>query len=191
MTILVFHCVYGNFLCRVAYISYKRHGIYLSNVNICISKVNNVVYIVIHCQPKYIIMSKISIGMVLSQLIKEKNFSAIQLSERMGKSRQVIYADLKRSSMRDDMIEEYAKALEIDKQFIYDRMEGIESTDSNYLIEHLSNLEEQFKRLLNQIDVKDRQIEGLQKTVEVLLGKSNPVTDKGKVMEMYKSLEVA
>lgn len=59
--------------------------------------------------------------------------------------------------------------------------------DKDYLQDYLLKLEDQFKRLLSQLEVKDRQIEKLMD----LLGKHKPATDEGKVLEMYKSKEVA
>ncbi|WP_254562182.1 helix-turn-helix domain-containing protein [Dyadobacter diqingensis] len=133
-------------------------------------------------------MSKKPVGLIIKSLIAEKNLSAEQMAKLTGKSRQQVYNDFNRVGMKDDEIEKYTNALQIEKQVVYDLLENksVEGNESNYLQEHLTNLEEQFKRLLNQIDVKDRQIEGLQKTVDVLLGKSEPGTDEGKVMEMYK-----
>lgn len=56
----------------------------------------------------------------------------------------------------------------------------ISSAPDQYLQDHVKHLEESFSKLAQQLEVKDRQIEhkdqqieGLQKTVEVLLGKSD------------------
>lgn len=50
-------------------------------------------------------------------------------------------------------------------------------TNSNveYLQVYLKDLEDKFNRLIDQYDVKDRQIEGMQRTIDVLLGKSEGV----------------
>lgn len=45
-----------------------------------------------------------------------------------------------------------------------------------YLQDHLVSLEENFKKLLEQLQVKDQQIAGLQRTVDALVGKSEGVT---------------
>lgn len=140
-------------------------------------------------------MSKKPVGKVIKSIIEDKNLSAEQVAKLVGKSKQQVYNDFNRVGMKDDQIERYADALQVDKQLIYNRIEGTEKDageSSSYLMEHLASLEEQFKRLLNQIEVKDRQIEGLQKTVEVLLGKSEDVIKlraSRSVMPLHQGVE--
>lgn len=45
-----------------------------------------------------------------------------------------------------------------------------------YLHDHLRTLEENFTRLAHQLEMKDQQIAGLQRTVDALVGKSEGVT---------------
>jgi predicted DNA-binding protein YlxM (UPF0122 family) len=128
-------------------------------------------------------MTKVSIGIILSELISEANLSAIYMADRLGKSRQQVYMDLKRTSMRDKQIEEYAKALGIDKQVIYDRMESTlgDPKNADYLQEYMQKLEDNFRELrevfAEELSAKNRQIEKLMD----LLGKLNPDSDEPKI----------
>jgi predicted DNA-binding protein YlxM (UPF0122 family) len=128
-------------------------------------------------------MTKVSIGIILSELISEANLSAIYMADRLGKSRQQVYMDLKRTSMRDKQIEEYAKALEIDKQVIYDRMESTlgDPKNADYLQKYMQKLEDNFRELrevfAEELSAKNRQIEKLMD----LLGKLNPDSDEPKI----------
>lgn len=49
------------------------------------------------------------------------------------------------------------------------------AAENSYLLEHLRQLESSFNRLSSQLEKKDEQIAGLQRTVEVLLGKCDGV----------------
>lgn len=130
---------------------------------------------------------RISIGTVLSGLMQEKNLSAISMSEKLGKTRQNVYNDLKRTTMRDENIEEYAQAMNISKDEIYARWKDNETTSENItgidlLADQIAKIEQMFAQ---QLAIKDEQIKGLQRTVDVLLGKSECVTEKtGKVIEL-------
>lgn len=130
---------------------------------------------------------RISIGTVLSGLMQEKNLSAISMSEKLGKTRQNVYNDLKRTTMRDENIEEYALALNISKDEIYARWKDNETTSENItgidlLADQIAKIEQMFAQ---QLAIKDEQIKGLQRTVDVLLGKSECVTETtGKVIEL-------
>jgi predicted DNA-binding protein YlxM (UPF0122 family) len=128
-------------------------------------------------------MSKISIGLVLAELIKENNLSAIHIAERIGKSRQNIYNDLKKVAMKDEQIQEYAKALNIEKQVIYDRWNGKSTSNKagdDLLAQQMESLEQYFKNQVEfqrqQIESQLRTIESQQRTIELLLGKSEGVS---------------
>ena len=115
------------------------------------------------------------IGQVIKEIAAEKNLRIGELAESAGKSRQGMYVVFSRSEMKNEELEEWAKILNVTKEYLFERWKSSEtkSTDvtSNYLIEHLTALEEQFKRVLNQLEVKDRQIEKLMD----LLGKPKDV----------------
>ena len=59
--------------------------------------------------------------------------------------------------------------------------------NSSYLQEHLKTLEENFKRLAAQLESKDKQIDGLQRTVDSLLGRSfsMPASETGRVIPLH------
>ncbi len=69
------------------------------------------------------------------------------------------------------------------------------NSSESYLREHLLRLEESFALLSaqfkTQLESKDRQIDGLQRTVDALLGAPReksfrkPATETGRVVEMY------
>lgn len=133
-------------------------------------------------------MSKSPIGPILRQIVDEKSISNSHLIKALGVSKQAMYNSFKRTDMRNEEIEKWAEILGVTKEEIISRWKNEGSkqaqpqADSNYLMEHLASLEEQFKRLLSQLEIKDKQLEvkdqqmaGLQKTVDVLLGKSEGV----------------
>lgn len=49
---------------------------------------------------------------------------------------------------------------------------------ADYLLNYLKQLEEQFGRVAEQLAVKDRQMEGMQRTIDTLLGKYKGATLK-------------
>jgi len=55
--------------------------------------------------------------------------------------------------------------------------------DNSYLQDYLQKLEDQFKGLLSQLSVKDKQLDGMQRTIDSLLGKPEPATNMSKVIE--------
>lgn len=133
-------------------------------------------------------MKETPIGLVIKEIAGEKNLKVSKLSEISGKSRQGIYVTFGRSEMNDEEIEEWGKTLGVTKDYLFDRWkkgQTKDSGDTSYLQQHLANLEEQFKALAEQLRVKDKQMEGMQRTIDVLLGKYRPATSNGKVMEMY------
>lgn len=156
-------------------------------------------------------MARASIGMVLNQMLQEANLSAIHIAERMKKTKQNVYLDLKRTSMRDEQIEDWADALGISKTQIYDRWNntaGI-TPQQDVLGEQVKKIEEYFKNFLQvqqaerddlakQLEVKDKQLEARDRQLEArdrqieqlisLLGKPNPVIAKPKVRPMYQEL---
>lgn len=61
---------------------------------------------------------------------------------------------------------------------------NIEKAPDQYLQDHVKQLESSFTQLAQQLAVKDRQIDGLQRTVDALLtGKPEPATNMSKVIE--------
>lgn len=51
----------------------------------------------------------------------------------------------------------------------------VNSKPGDYLLDHLNSLERNFNRLSTQLESKDKQIEGLQRIVDHLMGKPEPV----------------
>ncbi|PWJ53914.1 hypothetical protein CLV98_12030 [Dyadobacter jejuensis] len=122
-------------------------------------------------------MTNTPIGLIIKQLAGEKNLKVSALATLTGKARPTIYQTFGRSEMSDSEIEEWAKALGVSKEYLFNRWkspetDSVNTSSTDYLLEHLTSLEEQFKRLLNQLDVKDRQIEKLMD----LLGKLEDVS---------------
>ncbi len=97
--------------------------------------------------------------------MREASFSAIQMAEKLGKSRQNVYMDMKRTSMRDEQISEYAEALNVDKQVIYDRLKGrARKLCGKLLARAFANLEKQFREL-KEVCTEDAQCEGLGRSI--------------------------
>lgn len=133
-------------------------------------------------------MKRRQIGAVIKEVAAAKNLKVSKLAEKSGKNRQAIYMTFGRSEMTNEEIAEWANVLDISQDELVAKwnddspLDG--KGDANYLMVHLTALEEQFKRLLSQLEVKDKQLEvkdqqmaGLQKTVDVLLGKSDVIED--------------
>ncbi|CAG4992326.1 hypothetical protein DYBT9275_00940 [Dyadobacter sp. CECT 9275] len=126
-------------------------------------------------------MLKIPIGVVLKQIIDEKRIKAQDVAISLGVTRQAVYQSYSKSELSDGEIVRWANALKIDKSEILERWKNAMKTnaeaskDDNYLLQHLANLEEQFRSLAEQLKVKDKQLEGMQRTIDVLLGKSEDV----------------
>ena len=133
-------------------------------------------------------MTRIPVGIVLRQVFDEKAVPANHLVEKLGVSKQSVYNNFKRTDMSNDELLRWADALGVSVQEINERRSGVSKTETAsdkgdiYLQQHLTNLEQQFKELAEQLRIKDRQMElqlamkdkqidGLQRTVDVLLGK--------------------
>ncbi|GGM82090.1 hypothetical protein GCM10010967_12250 [Dyadobacter beijingensis] len=141
-------------------------------------------------------MSKLPIGVVLRQIFDEKAITPSHLMATLGKSKPAVYNNFKRTEMDNEEIANWAKALGVSSEEIVKRWKGDSDKgsvpgDSAYLATYLARLEEHFKQLNEQLRVqqeqfnaqlamKDRQLEGMQRTVDVLLGKYNPAADRSK-----------
>jgi succinate dehydrogenase flavin-adding protein (antitoxin of CptAB toxin-antitoxin module) len=135
-------------------------------------------------------MKQTPIGLVIKEVANEKNIKVAKLAELSGKARPTIYQTFGRSEMSDEELGEWSKVLGVTKDHLFSRWKTEEKPDtsnSNYLLEHLTALEDQFKRLLNQLDVKDRQIEKLMD----LLGKPKDVAQvkTTRIKPMYPEQE--
>ena len=144
-------------------------------------------------------MKQRPIGLVIKEIAAEKNLRVIKLAELSGKTRQTIYMTFGRSEMTNEEIEEWSKILGVDAEEITSRWKTtnfpMKEGEASYLLEHLASLEQQFRevneQLRIQLAVKDKQIDGLQRTVDVLLGKSEDVMHltAARVMPLYSESE--
>lgn len=143
--------------------------------------------------------SKKSIGLILSELRKEKRITGVELGDRLGMTKQSVYDTFKnRKSMSLDDLERWAKALEVTTQEIINRSSGDvvvkeRSADNGAfgenILSHIQNLlEEELREKNNEIREKNEQIRALQKALEqaqnlstALLGKS-PERPDGRVL---------
>jgi DNA-binding transcriptional MerR regulator len=135
---------------------------------------------------------RLPVGVVIKQIIDEKGLKPLEVAGKLKVSRQNVYLTYTRRDMSDGEIRRWAHALGVTWDEINKRRDVTmpsqsvqEPTidNSNYLLEHLSGLEEQFKRLLTQLETKDRQIEKLMD----LLGKLDLSENKPcLVKEMYE-----
>lgn len=141
-------------------------------------------------------MAKYPIGLIIRQIVDEKTISPTQLSKVLGISKQAVYNNFKRTDMNNSELIKWAEALGVTTEELVSRstMGSIPEEnrpESNYLLEHLTNLEEQFRALSEQLRVKDKQMEGMQRTIDVLLGKSKDVMQllATRVIPMYSESE--
>ncbi|MCF0071312.1 hypothetical protein LZD49_12595 [Dyadobacter sp. CY261] len=122
--------------------------------------------------------SRMPIGAVIKEIIKEKRIPMKEIMAKTSLSRTGIYANYSKTEMADAEIQKWAKALGVTKEEMLKRrsLSDADSGDnSNYLMEHLAGLEEQFKAFKEQLQVKDMQIASLQRMLEMTLGKSEGV----------------
>jgi len=107
-------------------------------------------------------MEKIPIGLVIRQIIKENNFSAIDIAGKLGVSRQAVYQAFSRDKMNQEERRVWAKALEVEVDEFDKRSSSVLSSNSNdYLMKYIEALE--------------RRIAEQERTITVLLGKSDSV----------------
>ena len=119
-------------------------------------------------------MTKVSIGSVLSQLLSEANLSPVNVATRLGKARQNVYQDLKRTSMKDEQVEAYAQLLGIDKSVIYARQKGEVENDSfgGKVLEDIKRMiEEELREKNEQIRSLQESLKDAQAIIKMALGK--------------------
>jgi transcriptional regulator with XRE-family HTH domain len=137
-------------------------------------------------------MLKIPAGMIVKQIIDEKKLKAADVGVKMGISRQAVYQSYAKMVFSDSDIDRWSAALGVTKEDFLSRWNSDSQSsvpsESNYLMEHLASMENEFKKfatiteqLQNQLAVKDRQIEKLMD----LLGKLDPASEESKVISMY------
>lgn len=104
-------------------------------------------------------MEKIPIGLIIKQIIKENNLSAIDVASKLGVSRQAIYHAFSRDKMNLDERKSWADALGIDVSE-FDKRSGLSKSvnSDDYLMKYIASLE---ARIAEQ-----------ERTITVLLGKS-------------------
>lgn len=122
---------------------------------------------------------KRAIGLIVKQLAKEKNLSAIELAERMGISRQGVYEAFNKQNMSLDKIEQWATALEVTSKDILNLVQGDDNlkvdkptVGDNYLMRYLAELEATVKELRETVRSQAH-------TIELLAGKSVSVPSVG------------
>ena len=83
---------------------------------------------------------------------------------------------LETGSMKISTLQRISEAMDIPLSFFLDETPTKNTSNpSQYLLDKLNDIELMFKEFREQITVKDQQIAGLQRTVDVLLGKSEGV----------------
>lgn len=123
-------------------------------------------------------MDKMPIGLIIKQIIKENNLSAIDVANKLGVSRQAVYHAFSRDKMALDERKSWAKALGVDISE-FDKRSSVtkQVTSEDYLMKYIASLE---ARIAEQ-----------EHTIKVLLGKSASVYAAGFVhifflVSMYK-----
>ncbi|MCE6987461.1 hypothetical protein [Dyadobacter sp. CY323] len=138
-------------------------------------------------------MVKLPIGAVIKELVLDRRIKAVDIAQKLGLSRAAIYQSYAKFDMSNSEIERWASVLGVTSDYILERratalqeIGGRVPEGDNYLLEHLTRLEESFKEVFKELraeldhknrelEVKNQQMAGLQKTVDVLLGKSEDV----------------
>lgn len=124
---------------------------------------------------------KIPIGLVIKQIVEEKKMKVADIAKSMSVERGTIYNTFKKSALLDSELNEWSNLLGLSSQDLLNKQyldivqnisTSLNQNPNQYLIDKLNEIEKMFKE---QITVKDQQIAGLQRTVDVLLGKSEGV----------------
>lgn len=114
-------------------------------------------------------MEKISIGLIIRQIIKENKLSAIDIADKLGVSRQAVYQAFSREKMNLEERKNWAKALGVEvAEFDKRSVNQTTSNGDEYLMKYIQELE---TRLVKQNET----ISHLRRVNEVLLGKSASV----------------
>jgi len=129
---------------------------------------------------------------VIEKLLVKQRKTKISLVEAMGMTRQGFNTKIKNKTVFVVELAKMATFFEMEEADLIAQLSNkpysankAGSSDDNYLKEHLTALEEKFSKLVDQLALKDQQLEtkdsqiaGLLRTVDVLVGKSEGVTDE-------------
>lgn len=134
-------------------------------------------------------MSVKPIGLVIKEIATEKNLKVSKLAELSGKSRQGIYVTFGRSEMSDEELGEWAKALGVTKDYLFDRWKTASSEDNsfgaNVLGEIKRMIEEELREKNEQIRSLQESLKDAQAIIKMAMGKLDPASDESKVKEMW------
>lgn len=140
-------------------------------------------------------MSVKPIGLVIKEIATEKNLKVSKLAELTGKSRQGIYVTFGRSEMSDDELEEWARALKITKEYLFERWKTAVVEDNsfgaNVLTEIKRMIEEELREKNEQIRSLQESLKDAQAIIKMAMGKPSPAPVLSKVIPMYGELPTA
>lgn len=111
------------------------------------------------------------------------------LYDALGMTRQGFDSKLKNNTVFVTDIAKMASFFEMSELELFAELANISTSNeglSGNVDEHLTRLEDKINSLLAQLAVKDRQIDGLQRTVDVLVGKSEGATEEPLSSEEFK-----
>ena len=127
-------------------------------------------------------MKKVPIGMIIKQIVHEKNLSALKLAEKTGLTRQGVYNAYSRTSMHEGEIEKWATALGVSPEELTGQT--VKSEEDNYKVSNDEVMSLIRKMFEDELREKNEQIRALQKALEqaqnlstALLGKSPEYSD--------------
>ena len=138
-------------------------------------------------------MVKLPIGLIIKEVVDDRRLKVGDIAPKLGLSKSSVYASFAKMEMSQSELERWASVIGVPADQILERRAaalqeiGAKTPEPDgYLLEHLTRLEESFKEVFKelraeldqknrQLEVKDQQMAGLQKTVDVLLGKSEDV----------------
>jgi hypothetical protein len=120
-------------------------------------------------------MNKRHAGLTIKSLMTEKNLNATRLSELTGRTRQQVHSDFHRVTIKDPILEVYSKALKVDKQAIYDRLESGETEETsfgaNVLVEIKRMIEDELREKNEQIRSLQESLKDAQAIIKMAMGK--------------------
>lgn len=122
-------------------------------------------------------MQELPIGLIIKTIVKKKNLSVAKLSGKMGMTRQGVYNAYSRTTMDEDEIEKWAKALEVAPDEL--TPSDASSTSSDEVLALVRKMfEEELREKNEQIRALQKALEQAQNLSTVLLGKSPEYSDR-------------
>ena len=110
------------------------------------------------------------IGLIIREIIENKNLSVIEVADKMQMTRQNVYQIYGRKKLPIEKVEQWAKVLQVSSDYLLAKEGALTDYDipklpDDYLMKYVAELEARIKEQSQQLDMQNE-------TIRVLLGKS-------------------